>query len=1037
MNIRTKSIVVFSVIVLLIWAIVFHVLFTYTSMLEEFKVIKGDTIPGVVAAVEMEEQVQEIRAWTFVYMLQGNIIRMDIPAKEWLQENMRSLEKLAQEHREAQIGLEDQKFSEQIENNVKQLNYAVTEIVNLKDQGAEVDELMEKRTEAFTPISSLLTEQLEVHKAAHLEQLVESEEAVHETHTSGMEVLLLAAGLITLLIIAVRFFAVRSIANPLQALHRGTEIIGQGNFDYKVGTKAKDEIGQLSRAFDQMTENLRTSTTSIDNLNKEIIERKQAEEALVDEATRRRILIEQSRDGIVVLDQDGGVYESNQRFAEMLGYSSEEILQLHVWDWEFQFTREQLLDMLLSVDEAGDNFETQHRRKDGTIYDVEISTNGAVFAGQKLIFCVCRDISERKRVEDRLRESEEKSRVFMETASDLMNITDKDGKITYVNDSMARTLGYSKEELIGMHITQLLSKESLEKDFKPNWGKFLTNGKISLEATFLTKEGKEIYCEMKAVAVYDGDGNYAGGRAVHRDITERKRMEQELVEDGRKLEQASQAKSEFLASMSHELRTPLNAVIGFSEIMLDGVAGEISDEQRDYLTDILESGEHLLKLINDVLDLSKVEAGKMELRVESLNLADIVTETSQTVSTLLDDKKLELRVNLQEGLPSVSADRTRLKQVFLNLLSNAIKFTPSGGEIAIEGSSKDEWCYVSVVDNGIGISKEDQERIFQPFVQGKTPPEQAKEGTGLGLTLSREFIEACGGRIWVESEYGKGSRFTFTLPLTKESESHQEIQRKKPAEVIHRLRKIPLKPGQKTILVVDDDRKSRTLMEAWLREEGYAVVQASSGDEGIRQAKELMPAAIILDLLMPDKDGWQVLQELKSTPKTRDIPVIVASVTEEKELCFSLGAVDYFAKPVNKRRFLGKMANLGVTRGKEVLVVDDNPADVRLVASILEAENIKVLRAYGGYEGLKIAKEHKPALIVLDLVMPDCCGFEVIERLHGEEGTRHIPVVVFTVKDLTEDELNMLSSHVAAIVRKAAFKREDFLSEVRKAANMG
>ena len=383
-------------------------------------------------------------------------------------------------------------------------------------------------------------------------------------------------------------------------------------------------------------------------------------------------------------------------------------------------------------------------------------------------------ITERMQMEGKLKESEEKFRTFMETATDLMHMADKDGNLTYVNESTARTLGYSKEEMIGKHVTQFLGKETVEKDFKPKWEELITKGKIAVEATWVTRDGKEIYGEQKVVAIYDSDGKYAGSRAVFHDITERKRAEEALQEKTRELEAASQAKSKFLASMSHELRTPLNAVIGFSELLLDGVPGEINDEQRDCLNDILSSGQQLLNLINDVLDLSKVEAGRMELKLENLKLVDVIDEVVSTVTPMLDENKHKLAVSVGEGLPQVHADKSRLRQILLNLLGNAIKFTPPGDKLGIEVTREDDWYQVSVVDNGIGIKKEDQEQVFEVFTQAETLPEEKKEGTGLGLALTKQFVEAIGGRIWVESEYGKGSKFTFTLPLAREGEPYLE-----------------------------------------------------------------------------------------------------------------------------------------------------------------------------------------------------------------------------------------------------------------------
>ncbi|MFQ6122840.1 MAG: ATP-binding protein [Dehalococcoidales bacterium] len=268
------------------------------------------------------------------------------------------------------------------------------------------------------------------------------------------------------------------------------------------------------------------------------------------------------------------------------------------------------------------------------------------------------------------------------------------------------------------------------------------------------------------------DGNLIS-RSIRYAI-ERKRMEQELKEKTRKLEVASQAKSQFLASMSHELRTPLNAIIGFTQLMLDEVPGKINDEQRDCLSDVLDSGQHLLNLVSDVLDLSKVEMGKIELKLRALNLTAVIADVTKTVKPMLDANKHELTVSMEEGLPQVRADKSRLRQTFFNLLSNAIKFTPPRGRIAIQASREGDWCQVSVVDNGPGIEKEVQERIFEIFTRSETLPDGKKGGTGLGLALTRQFVELMGGRIWLESEYGKGSRFTFTLPLARESKPYLE-----------------------------------------------------------------------------------------------------------------------------------------------------------------------------------------------------------------------------------------------------------------------
>jgi len=423
--------------------------------------------------------------------------------------------------------------------------------------------------------------------------------------------------------------------------------------------------------------------------------------------------------------------------------------------------------------------------RDGSRVPVEMSIAIVKDADGKPIGTVgiARDITERKKAEEKLKESEEKFRTFVDTASDLMQITDRYGNITDVNEATTRVMGYSREELIGMHFTQILPLKTFERDFKPPFERFIKRGgEIVFDTVFTTKDGKEVYGEVRAVAIHDRGGRYAGSRVVFHDLTERKQAEEELQEKNEQLnaqreelvrkatelELVSQAKSEFLASMSHELRTPLSAVIGFSELMLDGIPGEINDEQRGCLNDILDSGRRLLSLINDILDLSKVEAGKIELKPQNLDIANIVSDVVQIIKPVLNKNRQEIEVSVTQGLPKVRGDKNRLEQILLNLLSNASKFTDQGGSVRIHAGRKDDYCQVAVIDTGIGIKKEDQEHVFEAFVQGETLSDRKKEGTGLGLTLTKRFVEAIGGRIWMESEYGKGSTFIFTIPLAGE-----------------------------------------------------------------------------------------------------------------------------------------------------------------------------------------------------------------------------------------------------------------------------
>jgi len=402
------------------------------------------------------------------------------------------------------------------------------------------------------------------------------------------------------------------------------------------------------------------------------------------------------------------------------------------------------------------------------------------------------DITEHKRAEEALRESEERYHDLLENANDLIQSVAPDGHFLYVNRAWCKTLGYTQKEISRLSLFDIIHPDS-QAHCREVFQHLISGESVDrIEASFVAKDGKKIIVEGSANCRFV-DGKPVATRAIFRDITERKRAEeelqkknerlmaqqQELMEKSRELEEATQAKSEFLAHMSHELRTPLNVILGFSELMRDEVSGKINEEQGQCLNDIYNNGQQLLNLINDVLDLSKVEAQKLELKPKKLNLADVIKDVAQTMKPMLDDNRHMLEVSIEEGLPQVTADKKRLRQILLNLLSNAIKFTPAAGKLGIEVSRDGDWCQVSVIDNGIGIKKEDQKRIFEPFCQLGNPLTEGMEGTGLGLTLVKQIIQEYGGRIWVESEYGKGSRFTFTLPLaTSGSPNLEESNRR-------------------------------------------------------------------------------------------------------------------------------------------------------------------------------------------------------------------------------------------------------------------
>jgi len=570
---------------------------------------------------------------------------MDKPVKEWIQETASSLENIAREHREHEthIGLEEQKAAQELENRVKQLSSAVAEIVNLKDQGMEIDELKERMQKSFALVFPPLVKQLEERKEAHTEELAAAEEAVRQAESSGRQALLLTAGLITLLGVTAAFFMRRSIVKPLHALHKGTEIIGQGNLDYKVGTRAKDEIGQLSRAFDRMTEDLKKTTTSIDSLNKEIAERQRAEKEL----RIKDSAITSSINAIALADLEGNLTYVNPSFLRMWGYDDEkEILGRNASEF-WQVAQEAVEVMQAAMATGAWVGELVAKRKDGSLFDVHLSATV---------------------------------------------ISDEAGKPIY------------------------------------RMGSFI-------------------------------------------DITQRKQAEKELADRATELKKANirlkevdRLKSVFLASMSHELRTPLNSIIGFTSLMLEGMVGEINEEQEEQLGLVKSSADHLLNLINDILDMSKIEAGKAEVSTEEFKLGDVMREVVGTLSPIASLKGIEVVGDVPENL-ALFTDRRRLKQVLMNLAGNAVKFTDQGSVKIAGRVLKDDSLEISVIDTGMGIKEEDMDKLFVPFQQIEESLAKKHEGTGLGLHLSKKLVNLLGGDIWAKSEYGKGSEFTFTIPL--------------------------------------------------------------------------------------------------------------------------------------------------------------------------------------------------------------------------------------------------------------------------------
>jgi signal transduction histidine kinase/CheY-like chemotaxis protein len=509
---------------------------------------------------------------------------------------------------------------------------------------------------------------------------------------------------------------------------------------------------------------------------------------------------------------------------------------------------------------------------------------------------------------------------------------------------------------------------------------------------------------------------------------DRRQLMVRLEESNLQLQAANRHKSVFLASMSHELRTPLNAILGFSELLIDANNGQFSPATRKrFLEQIHSSGKHLLGLINDILDLSKIEAGQMELRLQTVNIEEVVNQVAATVEPLASQKKIQFKI-ADGGAGDITADAGKVRQMLLNLASNAVKFTPEGGMVTIATRRLPESIEVSFADTGIGIDKQDQERIFHEFQQVDSGVGRSQPGTGLGLTLTRRFARLHGGDVNLQSEPGKGSVFTIGLPIQAHSE---EPLAARPTTVR------PSDASRPLVLVVEDDPAAAELLTRQLDRAGFGTVVARSGADAIAKAIAIKPAAITLDILLPDLDGWEVLTRLKRESATSEIPVVVVSVVDNPELGMALGALDYFVKPVPANDLINRLNRFKfVRKGGEkprVLVVDDEPANREWLKRILEPAGFAVIEARGGKEAIELAKSRKPDLVLLDLMMPEVTGFDVVEALRADESTKSTPIMVLTAKHLTEADIRQLNGHVSTILKRGSTGATDLLQLLRQA----
>jgi PAS domain S-box-containing protein len=746
-----------------------------------------------------------------------------------------------------------------------------------------------------------------------------------------------------------------------------------------------------------------------------------------------------SVDMFCVAGFDGFFKNLNPSWHRILGFTTEELLQKPYVEFIHPDDRQATVAEAARLEngEVTLVFENRYLCKDGSYK--WLLWNSVSVPERRVIYAVAHDITERKRAEELLQQSEERHRKLFENNPHPTWVFDRETlRFLAVNAAAVRKYGYSREEFLAMTLKDIRPPEDVP---------------VLLETVRALGEGNESSNtwrhRLKDGTIIDTENtSYALtflGRAarvvVAIDITQRKLDEaerrkfidrlaasnQELDLRNREVERATRLKSKFLASMSHELRTPLNAIVGFSDLLADETPGALNAKQKRFVNHIKQGSAHLLQLINDILDLSKIEAGQLELRCEDFQVKDALPEVLSTIRPLAMAKTIQVHHKLEAGRP-VYADRVRFKQILYNLLSNAVKFTPKEGRIDIDCVESGNEVCISVTDTGIGIRAEDQAVVFEEFRQVEGNTNTANEGTGLGLAITKRLVERQGGKISLESEPGKGSRFTFTLPIGSRTSSNilPVIETMNPSITLSASREKPL------ILVVDDEVPARELLASYLESE-YQIVMAESGAEAVQKAQQLRPDAITLDVMMPGSDGFETLVELRKNPETVNIPIIIVSVVDQKQVGFALGAADYLIKPIARPVLLETIRKHVLPYADDdaaVLLVDDDPRTLELLGETLRSAGYETQSVRSGARALEVLSSKLVSAVLLDLLMPGMDGFEVIRHVRAQPTLKDLPIFVMTAKTLAQEEITLLSREAQALFQKNGSWQQQLIVEV-------
>jgi len=962
-----------------------------------------------------------------------------------------------------------QRISKLTDNLIKLEQQQQQQLIELKNQRSRMYDLLHNKVQL---------------QAAQLLQQA-SQQTIYRANrtlriTAGVLVTVMLSGLLFVILLTRRF------NRAVDRLMSAAAAMSEGAYDHPIAISNHDEFGRLANSFNSMAQAVQ--------------ERQQEVERI----------IQSMLDGMITIDVHGRIQRFNQAAEQIFGYHSEEMIGQNVsmlMPEPDQSGHDGYIHNYLTGGEAkiiGIGREVQGLRKDGSLFDMDLSITEIEFNGQRSFIGTVRDISRRKQDETTIQETtmrlERQHEVYtrlshligargLALADAIHMITEDATQALAIGRASIWQLRNNGRELCCLDLYEA-KKQSHSADMILNIDDYpvyfnTLKQKHVIDADnacsdYRTVEFANTYLHPLGIgAMLDvpvqHEGEVVGvlclehqggerkwqadeqqfGRAIASLITllleidQRKHIEQKIHEKNIELNRANRMKSEFLANMSHELRTPLNAIIGFSAVMQDGLAGDMNAEQLEYTGDIHASGEHLLALINDILDLSKIEAGKMELHPSEVLLHEMAHSCLTIVREKAANHGITLSLDMKHAPDTALLDEQKCKQILFNLLSNAVKFSDRGGSVTLGmhkvhrdavsaniASDAEQWLAISVKDQGIGIRNEDFERLFQSFQQLENPLTKSHEGTGLGLALVKRLAELHGGGVDVSSNFGKGSCFTIWLPIQPDNNLSAAPVMPVMAgkDSLSRMDTIA-NASAPTILVIEDDVQAASLLLLQLEQEGYRCDCVHSAEDALQWLQRQKPDIITLDILLPGMDGWQFLEQIREDKRYRDIPVVIVSVVAEEEHGYALGASQVLSKPVSKASLLHSIALMGFGEtGKHltVMAVDDDEKALRMIERYLQAEGFSVVKAHGGEEAIRMAAEVSPNLLLLDLMMPDISGFDVVEALKQNSQTASIPIIILTAKDITDEDRHRLNSDIVKIMRKKSLEQAHFLDEINR-----